>query len=80
LYSLTRRLLQRQPNPPLDIAQKRHIIQATPDSADLGLHSCCQREVIDIDKNTAFLIVAIVTAAIAFATLVLKIVEVARKK
>jgi hypothetical protein len=30
--------------------------------------------------NTAILIVAIVTAAIAFATLVLKIVEVSRKK
>jgi hypothetical protein len=36
--------------------------------------------VITIEVNVAFLIVAIVTAAIAFATLVLKIVEVARKK
>jgi hypothetical protein len=34
----------------------------------------------NIENTTAFLIVAIVTAAIAFATLVLKIVEVARKK
>jgi hypothetical protein len=80
LYSLTRRLLQRQPNPPLDIAQKRHIIQATPDSADLGLHSCCQWEVIKIEIDSASLVVAIVTASIAFASLVLKILEVARKK
>ena len=44
------------------------------------LHSCRQREVIAIDKTGAFLILAIITATIAFANLVLKIVEVSRKK
>ena len=43
-------------------------------------HSGCQMEVIHINTTTALLIVAIVTAAIAFATLILKIVEVSRKK
>jgi hypothetical protein len=35
--------------------------------------------VIPIDKDTAMLVVVIITAALAFATLVLKIVEVARR-
>jgi hypothetical protein len=39
-----------------------------------------QKEVRKINNDPAYLIVAIVTAAIAFATLVLKIVEVSRKK
>jgi hypothetical protein len=37
------------------------------------------KEVIYLTTNTAILIVAIIAAAIAFATLILKIVEVARK-
>jgi hypothetical protein len=37
-------------------------------------------EVIYIDMNIAILIVAIVTAAISFAALILKVVEVARNK
>jgi hypothetical protein len=44
------------------------------------LHTCRQREVIHIENNTAILIVAIVTASISFAALILKVVEVARKK
>ena len=39
-----------------------------------------QWEVFNIDKSTAILIVAIITAAIAFATLIFRIVEVSRKK
>jgi len=38
------------------------------------------KEVIYIDENGAILIVAVITAAIAFAMLVLKIVEVSRSK
>jgi hypothetical protein len=38
------------------------------------------KEVIFINTSTALLIVAVVSAAMAFATLVLKIVEVSRKK
>jgi hypothetical protein len=37
-------------------------------------------EVIYIENETAILIVAIVTASISFAALILKVVEVARKK
>lgn len=43
-------------------------------------HSGCQKEVRNIDISIALLIVAIVTAAIAFANLILRIVEVSRKK
>jgi hypothetical protein len=38
-----------------------------------------RKEVININIETAILIVAIVTAAIAFAALILKVVEVSRK-
>jgi selenocysteine lyase/cysteine desulfurase len=38
------------------------------------------KEVIFITTSTALLIVAVVSASMAFATLVLKIVEVSRKK
>jgi hypothetical protein len=38
------------------------------------------REVIYLTTNTAILIVAIITASIAFAALILKIVEVSRSK
>jgi hypothetical protein len=38
------------------------------------------REVIHIETSTALLMVAIITAAIAFTTLVLKIIELAREK
>jgi hypothetical protein len=58
----------------------RHIFHTGADSAGHHLHTCCQWEVIYIEIGSASLIVAIVTASIAFASLVLKIVEVARKK
>ena len=38
-----------------------------------------QREVVYIENTAAILIVAIISAAIAFAMLILKIVEVARR-
>jgi hypothetical protein len=44
------------------------------------LQSSRPREVIYLTTNTAILIVAIITAAIAFAALILKIVEVSRNK
>jgi hypothetical protein len=47
------------------------------------LKSCkhaAAKEVIFITSSTALLIVAVVSATMAFATLVLKIVEVSRKK
>jgi hypothetical protein len=37
-------------------------------------------EVIYIENETAILIVAIITASISFAALILKVIEVARKK
>jgi hypothetical protein len=58
----------------------RHVLRTGPDSAGHHLHACCQWEVIYIEIGSASLIVAIVTASIAFASLVLKIIEVARKK
>jgi hypothetical protein len=57
----------------------RHVLHTGPDSAGHHLRACCQWEVIYIEIGSASLIVAIVTASIAFASLVLKIVEVARK-
>jgi hypothetical protein len=48
--------------------------------AAYGCTLCRQMEVIYIDMNIAILIVAIVTAAISFAALILKVVEVARNK
>ena len=62
------------------IAQIRHIIHTAPDSAGASPQTCCQWEVIHITESSSLLIIAIVTAMIAFATLVLKIVEVSRKK
>lgn len=44
------------------------------------LHTGRQMGVISIGNETAILIVAIVTASISFAALILKVVEVARKK
>jgi hypothetical protein len=38
------------------------------------------KEVVNIDNDSALLIVATITAAIAFAALILKIVEVSRSK
>jgi len=54
----------------------RHALQRRPASG----HSRSPREVVTIDISTATLIVAILSAAIAFAMLVLKIVEVARRR
>jgi hypothetical protein len=45
-----------------------------------GANLSVQKEVIHIEKTTAILVVAIVSAAFAFTTLVLKIIEVARTK
>ncbi len=49
-------------------------------AARLTPQSCRQEEVINIKNESAILIVAIITAAIAFAALILKIVEVSRDK
>ena len=49
-------------------------------TARLTPQSCRQKEVINIKNESAILIVAIITAAIAFAALILKIVEVSRDK
>ena len=48
--------------------------------AAFGLQSSRQREVLNITTETAILIVAIITATIAFATLIVRVIEVARRK
>ncbi len=50
-----------------------------PGGGRLSGQSRRQREVIYIEDSSAILIVAIISAAIAFAMLVLRIVEVARR-
>ncbi len=49
-------------------------------TARLTPQLCRPKEVRNIEINTALLIVAIITAAIAFAALILKVVEISRDK
>jgi hypothetical protein len=59
------------------------LLSPHPQTANVGLVQRARlirrKEVMNINIETAILIVAIVTAAIAFAALILKVVEVSRK-
>lgn len=58
--------------------------QAVPQTARVGsvqrTNHVRRKEVMNITSESALLIVAIVTAAIAFAALILKVVEVSRRQ